>query len=431
MRLSLDNFQRFLIYCFVFFGPLGVLLSPSFLPDAFRFYHFFLLFSPILLLRLKAKEWKALLTFIPFLAYCFISAYFTENKSVTHDTYPFFRAGLFIAQYLFMFGAAFCLRSTFPAHEKARLLRLYLTSFFISLVVGYILFFGYYAGFISIKVLSRLCVEVQMGWGILRFSPGSYPNEYGNVSSFVLSVLILILAERKKFSLLLYFFICLTFVALMLATTRAAYFSFAITFFYLCFVSKQVRRFSLNFFLVGSVVVIITKYYSFDFLYVFFEGIKKISLTTGSSGTRITEWIKGFEQLGNSAFFGTGFGFNIAAHNVYLELLYEVGLVGFMVFLVSLIYYFSENHFQVRRVLFKRAMDAREVLYNRITTIGLIHVALFAITNHNMHHHLTWMTFLFFNMSLFSQKKEPLSEAQKDGASHRDDKRRFGLRFLR
>jgi O-antigen ligase len=430
MKISLHNFQRFLIYCFVFFGPLGVLLSPPFLPYAFRFYHFFLLFSPLLLLKLKAREWKALLTFIPFLSYCFISAYFTENKPVSYDSYPFFRSGLFIAQYLFMFGAAFCLRNTCPALEKARLLRLYLISFFISLVVGYILFFGYYAGFVSMNVLSRLCVEVQMGWGILRFSPGSYPNEYGNVSSFVLSVLILLLAERKKSSLFLYFFICLTFIALMLATTRAAYFSFAITFFYLCLVSQRVRRFSLRLVLLGSIVVIITKYYSFDFLYVFFEGIKKISLTTGSSGTRITEWIKGFEQLGNSAFFGTGFGFNISAHNVYLELLYEVGLIGFMVFFVSLIYYFSENHFQVRKVFFKRAMEKSEILYNRITTIGLIHVVLFAITNHNMHHHLTWMTFLLFNMSLFSQKNESF-EAQKDGASRRDDKRRFGLRFLR
>jgi len=412
MRLSLQGLQRFLIYCFVFFGPLGSLLTPSFLPYAFRFYHFFLLLFPIFFLRMKSSEWKAVLIFIPFLFYCLISAYFSENKIVNIDSYPIFRSGLLITQYLFVFGAAFCLQ------ERGRLLTLYLIGFFISLVVGYILTIGYYVGVVPIEVIKHLCVEAQMGWGILRFSPGSYPNEYGNVSSFVLSVLILITANRKKHRHLLYFFICLTLIALMLTTTRAAYYSFTITFFYLCFVSQEVRRFSLKFLFLGCMMVVLMKYYSFDLLHIFIEGIRKISLTTGSSGIRIADWVQGFAQLGNSVFWGTGFGVNITTHNVYLELLYELGIVGILVLLVSLIYFFSENHFRMAKV-------------NRITIIGLIHVFLFAATNHNMHHHLTWMTFLFFISSLFSQARESAPEAQKGGAFQTGYRRRFVPRFLR
>jgi len=430
MKLSLLGFQRFLVQSFVFLGPWGAMLTPSFLPKAFRLYYFLLFLSPVFLLRLKTREWKALLTFIPFLSYCLISAYFTENKSVDPHAHPFFRAGLLVAQYLFVFGAAFHMRNLNPSDEKLHLMRLYLVSFFLSLIVGYILYIGYYTGSISRETLSRFCVETQVGWGILRFSPGSYPNEYGNVSSFVLAVLILILAERKKFSLFLYFFICLTFIALILATTRAAYYAFTITLIYLCFVSERVRRFSLKLFCTISIMVALMKYYSFDFMHIFVEGIKKISLTTGSSGKRVAEWIKGFEQLGNSGFFGTGFGFNITAHNVYLELLYEIGLVGLIIFLISLAYYFGENHFQIRKIFFKRAMDSREILPSRMTTIGLIHVFLFAVTNHNLHHHLTWLTFLFFNISLFSSAEALPLEARKGGASHPDCKRRFPLRFL-
>jgi len=153
------------------------------------------------------------------------------------------------------------------------------------------------------------------------------------------------------------------------------------------------------------------------------EGIRKISLSTGTSGIRIAEWVKGFEQLGNSAFWGTGFGVNTSTHNVYLELLYELGVVGILVLLVSLIYFFSENHFRMGKVKGK-------ILYHRITTIGLIHLFLFAVTNHNMHHHLTWMTFLFFTSSLFSEAKESAPEAQIDGASQTVYKRRFVPRFL-
>jgi len=273
-------------------------------------------------------------------------------------------------------------------------------------------------GFVPIEVIKNLCVEAQMGWGILRFSPGSYPNEYGNVSSFVLSVLILITANRKKHRFLLYFFISLTLIALMLTTTRAAYYSFTITFIYLCFVSREVRRFSLKFLFLGCMMVGLMKYYSFDLLHIFIEGIRKISLTAGSSGIRIADWVQGFEQLGNSVFWGTGFGVNITTHNVYLELLYELGIVGILVLLISLIYFFSENHFRMAKV-------------NRITTIGLIHVFLFAATNHNMHHHLTWMIFLFFISGLFSQAREFAPEAQKGGAFQTGYKRRFVPRFLR
>lgn len=426
MKLSLQSIQRFLVYCFVFFGPLGSLLSPAFMPKAFRFYHLFLIFSPLFFIRIKAYQWKATLSFIPFLSYCFVSAYFTENKPLIEEgAHPFFRSGLLISQYLFMFGAAFC----FPTLEQGRLLRLYLGGIFFSLIAGYILFFGYYGGWISWKTLNHFCVEAQMAWNVLRFAPGSYANEYGNVCSFVLAVLILLLAERKKFSLCLYLLFILTFIALVLTTTRAAYYSFAITFVYLCLVSKHVRRFSIKFIVLGSLLIGILKHYTFDFLYVLFGGIKAISLKTGSSGTRITEWVKGFEELGSAAVFGTGFGNNIASHNVYLELLYEVGIAGSLLLLICLVYYFSEHHLQIKRAFFSRAKSQEERLYTQITLIGLLHIFLFALTNHNMHHHLTWMTFLFFNLSLFREKA--LSpEALKDGALRHDDTPQHALRFL-
>ncbi|WP_194847339.1 O-antigen ligase family protein [Candidatus Neptunochlamydia vexilliferae] len=382
--LILRKIQYFLIYCFVFFGPLGTLLTPSFMPYAFRFYHFFLLLTPLLFFRLKTDQWKTVLTFVPFLAYCLISAYFTHNKEVDRDAYPLFRAFLFVSQCLFMFGAAFCLEEK----ARGRLIRLYLAGFLISLIMGYTFYLGYYSGKISFATLQKYSVETQMGWGLLRFSPGTYPNEYGNVSSFVLAILLIAFAKKPRF--LLFVFASLTFIALLLTTTRAAYLSFLVTVIYLCMTSRSARKVVIQFSVVCLLFLFILKYYSIDFFTIFINGVKAISLNYGSTGVRFTEWIKGAVELNGNVFFGNGFGANILTHNIYLELLYELGIVGIVVLVVTLVYFFSQT--RLRRL-------------SPITIVGLIHVFLFAGSNHNMHHHLTWFTLLLLSNFLF-QKDE-------------------------
>lgn len=384
--IFLSSAQRFLVYCFVFFGPLGTLLTPSFMPYAFRFYYFFLTLFPLFFINLKSHEWKTVLAFAPFLLYCLISSYFTHNKSFEVDSYPLFRSFLYVSQYLFMFGAAFCLKG-----GKEKIIRLYLAGFFISLVVGYIFYIGYYTGIVSFATIDRFAVEAQIGWDLLRFSPGSYPNEYGNVSSFVLAILLILYSQKKKFYI--FPFAGLTFIAFLLTTTRAAYLSFAISLIYLCCMSLEIRKLMFKLSLLALSILLILKAYSIDFFKIFVGGIKSISLTYGSTGIRFTEWIKGFRDLDKSVIFGNGFGANILVHNIYLELLFELGLIGAILLATTLFYYFSENSNRIRPLL----------TTNQIAVVGLIHVLLFAMSNHNMHHHLTWMVFLLFNMSLFSK----------------------------
>ena len=390
--ISLSSTQRFLIYSFVFLGPLGNLLTPSFMPYAFRFYHFLLMLSPLFFIQLREKEWKTVLAFVPFLGYCLFSAYFTHNKEFHRDAYPLFRCFLFVAQCLFMFGAAFCLRGR---DDSKRLIRLYLAGFFISLVAGYIFYIGYYTGNISFSTLQRFSVETQIGWGFLRFSPGTYPNEYGNVSSFALSALLLLYARQKRF--LTFVFAGLTFIAFLLTTTRAAYLSFSVTLIYLCIASTEIRKMVAKFILLGLSLLFILKAYSIDFFKIFVAGFKTISFTYGSTGIRFAQWVEGFEDLNKSLFLGNGFGANILAHNVYLELLFEVGLMGALLLVGTLVYYFAENGRRIRNIF-------KETGKHQMVVVGLIHVFLFAASNHNMHHHLAWFVFLLFNMTLFSNR---------------------------
>lgn len=389
--ITLHAAQRYLIYATVLFGPLGSLLSPSFLPYAFRFYYFFLLIFPLFFINLQKYQWQATLAFIPFLSYCLISAYFTHNKEIASDAHPLFRSLLLVSQCLFMFGAAFALSKRDQEKEKKRLIYLYLIGFFLSLLVGYIFFIGYYSHTISFSTIQKYSVEAQMGWGLLRFSPGSYANEYGNVASFALSILLLLYAQKKKFWLLC--FIPLTFLALLLTTTRAAYFSFFITLVYLSLTQKIVRRRLIKFFIFALALLFILKAYSIDFFKIFIAAFKTISLTSGSTGTRVSTWLEALQELNTNILFGNGFGANMQVHNVYSILLFELGLIGCLILIITLIYHFSNNSLRIQTLFSSRTFSSQIVI------IGLIHITLFALTNHNMHHHLTWFVLLLSNSS--------------------------------
>lgn len=386
---TLERLHHFLIYSFAFLGPLGNLLSPAALPNAFRFYHFLLILFPLFFIKCKNSEWKTVLTFTPFLLYCLISAYLTHNHHHEIDSYPLLRSFLFISQCLFMFGAAFSLNI-----DQKKLLFFYLAGFFLSLLIGYLFFIGFYSGFISFQTIQRFSVEAQMGWGLLRFAPGTYPNEYGNVSSFALSVLILLYSNKKRLFTLL--FVSLTFIALLLTTTRAAYLSFIISLLYLFITSPKVRKLFFHFFLFATVLLTLLYTYSINMFAIFMRGIRAISLMEGSAGIRLSHWIKGFKELDQNIFFGNGFSANIYTHNIYLELFFELGIIGILVLVITLTYYLSENSSAIRK-LFE---CSNKTTSHQIMILGLIHTLLFALTNHNMHHHLTWFSFFLFNASL-------------------------------
>ena len=390
--ITLSRVQNTFIYAFVFFGPLGTLLTPGFLPYAFRFYQLFLPFFPLFFLRLAPSQWKIALTATPFLLYCMVSAFFTHQNPYPEDAYPLFRSFLLFAQTLFVIGAACCYQG-----PKIRLIKLYLAGYLISLAVGYLLFLGYYTRIFSLETIQRFSVEAQIGWSLLRFSPGTYPNEYGNISSFVLATLLIFFGKKRRF--LTFVMIFLTFVALLLTTTRAAQLSFFVSLIYLSVVSKDIRKILLILFLVGCTSLFILKSYSVDYLNIFIGGLKAISFTTGTTGERITTWTQGFYNLNEALFFGNGFGSEIFSHNIYFELLFELGLVG-VTLLIGQIAYHLLTHLSGLKSFWQRQKEVAP----QITTIALIHVALFALTNHNLHHHLTFFSILLFNLYLLNEK---------------------------
>lgn len=420
MRLTRQGLQTLLIYAFVFLGPLGNMLTPPFFPRAFRTFYFTLIFFPLFLLVSRKKELRTLFLFLPFIFYVLISGFFTQFQDLREYTHPFFRSFLFACLCLFMFAAAFSRREQNTPDETNKMIRIFFYGYFISLVAGLFLYIGFYMGNMSLDTLNRFSVETQFGYGILRFSPGSYPNEYGIISSFVLASLTLMIAERKHSNgplglskKLLWMCYLPTFIAFMLTTTRAAYLAFCFSVVYLLFISPRVRRTFGIFLLLFCISLVALKTHFHDLFKTIAVATETISFSSGTSGARVQEWVLGLRDFDRSLLFGTGYGTAIDIHNAYLQLLYEVGFVGIILLTASLFIYFVENLRGIRALFIKKWMNKEDTLSNRIIVIGLIHVFSFALTNHNLNHHLTWFIFLLFNIKILYGRQSEGSEASR------------------
>ncbi len=378
------SIQRALLQGFIFLGPLGNLLTPSFLPSAFRFYYFLLPAFFLFFRGVEVKIARLIGVFIPFFLYCFFSALYVELYEVPQEPYPLARFFLLLFHFLFVMGAL-----PFLLPDKKEILTQYTRAFFISLCVGYLLYLGYGAGIFSFALIQKGSVLGQFGYGYLRFSPGSYPNEYGIMSSFVLSMMTLAFIGKERevlnisrTTLLLFF--PLTLIALALTTTRAAYLAYIGSLLYIVYKTGRYR-------LLGQLAAV----FGLLFLFLYAMGIDLFSvfklfftlkhLEGGSIGERLSQWQEALSLFLERPWTGIGFARITNLHNVYLELFYEVGLLGTGLLTGAL----GITVFWTR---FKHKREA--TLLSLVPFIGCFHVLWFACSNHNLNHHLTW--FLFF-----------------------------------
>jgi hypothetical protein len=380
--------RKVLILLFAALGPLGNILTPHFFPASFRAYYFLLPFFLFFYFTLKEKLAKIAIIFLPLIAYCLVSAFVVEKFGSANEPHTLFRYFLFLCQFYFILGAA----SHIHTQEMLqKVLKTYLFFYFISLCIGFTLFFGYYSNLIPLSLVARFNVLTQFGFGILRFSPGSYPNEYGIVSSFVLSVLILIFLEKKiqefGFSKKWFYFLFLvTFLAFLLTTTRAAYLSFFISTLYISYKSGKFLK------LFGYISLSIFAFFCLlllakvDMFHILTAGFSQ-KYDQGSLGERYYMWLETMEKFEGKSFWGAGFASLSNIHNVYMQLFFELGFVGLILLFGALSLSFLESHFRYPRA-------PKDPFFAQIRTLGLINVLSFAASNHNLNHHLTWFVCL-------------------------------------
>ncbi len=109
-------------------------------------------------------------------------------------------------------------------------------------------------------------------------------------------------------------------------------------------------------------------------------------------------WQNAAAVCGEHLFWGTGFASLTNLHNVYLQLFFELGIVGSLLLVGSLALATLEGYARYKRA-------PRDPFLAKVRVVGLIHVLSFALSNHNLNHHLTWFV-CFLCLALAAPKRE-------------------------
>lgn len=379
--------KGFLVRLFVILGPLGTIATPGIFPAAFRTYYFILLGFPFLLTPLDKKQQKILFLLMPVFIYAFLSSSCAHFLS-PEDDLSLMRWALLLFQFLFVLGAASYVKN------QVEILSLYLKSFFLSLIINIVFFIGFYLDIFSFATIERFSVLGQFGYGLLRFSIGSYPNEYGIVASFVASVLFLMIIDEKHriFSkIVTVFYLALTLMAVILTTTRSAYISCCMSFLAMAWIKKRTLAWA---FFMGVFALILLKIFNISLINFIIFGFDVDQISQGSMGTRLVLWDQAWQEFLSHGFFGKGFATFTDLHNVYLQLLVELGVIGCLLLISALILAFCH----------RGQLSLQDVFLQRVKRLAMAHVLWFALTNHNLNHHLTWFAILLYLSSKTVEK---------------------------
>jgi hypothetical protein len=248
-------------------------------------------------------------------------------------------------------------------------------SYTASFTVGLKLFLTYFLFREQINSLSLLITGLNLyiffTIVLVAFSDGAifFPTEYFNRNETLGYLLMSVFIIDEKYNtiriLLLLVLVCLTFVV----ESRQILVSMVIVSFFTVFFS---RRISISYKIFGGlfavvfILIVIPVIYSgyddytlrrynifYEAIELDFESITESKDVTQGDKYRILNIISGFQGWLRSPFFGHGLGsyvrlneFGKVAHNTYVTILFEGGLVLFSVF-IYLIYYFSRhlNHY--------------------------------------------------------------------------------------
>jgi hypothetical protein len=170
----------------------------------------------------------------------------------------------------------------------------------------------------------------------------------------------------------------LEFATLTRASWLALLFSFLVLFF--------LKKHSLNKIIVGSLTLVCLCVMSYiliisdPLLRDLF--VSRTSFDIGVSGyERLEKFNYVFSRLGASEFrlfFGYGWSTNLYVHNVYLQLLYEVGLLGLFVFCSYFLY------------LYNRVLKITTQRFKEFSISTLVFIAVSAGAHHTFYHVQNW-----------------------------------------
>lgn len=266
-------------------------------------------------------------------------------------------------------------------------------------LVGVIIAIGIWNGLWSAEDIFPISVDTHVadtdGGGFYRFNPGANVNEFSMIIAFAIFLLPFAGYSHATRSLLFYLLILFEFATLTRGSWIALLFAFAVGW---LGGNRSIKN-SIIIFLSSIVILCIMAV-----LYTYDDSLRylidsRTSFEAGASGEeRLVLFKNVFDRVLESPFrlvFGYGWATNMYVHNVYLQIFYELGLLGVMSLLTFCFYLFYRIS-QVDQGLPKESMLAI------VTFIGVA-----ALTHHTFYHVQTWLMlgYVFGLLGIIRQKK--------------------------
>ncbi|WP_417538055.1 O-antigen ligase family protein [Marinomonas sp.] len=275
--------------------------------------------------------------------------------------------------------------------------KIYIESLLYACLCGGILFILILKGVVGEAQLSYITSGahiIQFGsLNIFRFNPGSNVNEFSYILGIGIFLLNFINIERRKKNMVLFIFL----ICLFLTLTRAAWLSLLVAYvIYFLLNENSTKR------MINTIIFSCFVFSIFAYIYSTVESFSylvdsRLAPTIGVSGEeRLEKFDFAYQSLLSSKMtllFGHGWSTNMYIHNVYLQLLYELGVIGFIIFSVYIIYIILPIFFIKEK-------------YCKATLISLIvFIFLFATMQHTLYHTQTWFILAIINSSIILNKK--------------------------
>ncbi len=397
------NLAVYLSLIFIFLGTL-VSVDIGFTFKATQFFSLFTLLNLVILYLKNDKDYNKfrVFEFYPFIIFVITILPSLSNPHFYSEFYEKVDSVKIFLNYIFL--QIICFTLALSLNTKLKLinaLKMTFTSFLLVLTFGFFQQIFYYLGLYDPNLYVGFHSLIVDYYGpFLRFSPGTFSNEFGEIIQTVLIFLsIFIYNFKDKISTLnkiyIYNIWLISVIALILNFTRISwivYFLFILSFF--GFSKGRIKE---KLFLVLSIITIASITY---FLYtetniavivsIFDRFIELSELSSSSAGTRLEAWEISYNLFLESPIIGHGLGTASETHNVPLQLLAETGIQGLIGF-YFLIFYLLNKFFK----MIKRTEDLFLKSISIAVFYSLLSCVIFDFTNHGIYHFVLWLIIAF------------------------------------
>ena len=224
----------------------------------------------------------------------------------------------------------------------------------------------------------------------LLFSRGAYAGitEQTGVNAFFATVGIAIFFSNvftlRKNKILNLIFLTLSIVAVLLTAKRSAFLINAIIIYIILFITNRFGRRKLlsslfiTLFIIGTGIFIMNKIPETQIIFKKYNILKSVN---DISNGRYMLWLDTFEIFKNNLVWGTGINtihtiLNDGTHNIYLQLLAEVGIFGAILFYITFIYSFLKSTYYIKNIV--KLNDVSDTIKRNLLISNYLQVFFFA-----------------------------------------------------